>query len=33
VSLADTPAKARIFSVGPSLDTGVCRMQTKRFAQ
>jgi len=33
VTLADTPAKARIFSVVPSLDTGVCSMQTKRFAE
>lgn len=31
VSLADTPAKARLFSVVPSLDTGVCSMQTKKF--
>jgi thiol peroxidase len=31
VSLSDTPAKARIFSVVPSLDTGVCSMQTKKF--
>lgn len=33
VTLADTPAKARIFSVVPSLDTGVCSLQTKRFAE
>ncbi len=26
-----TPAKARLFSVVPSLDTGVCSMQTKKF--
>lgn len=31
VSLADTPAKARIFSVVPSLDTPVCSIQTKKF--
>ena len=31
VSLADTPGKARLFSVVPSLDTGVCSMQTKKF--
>ncbi|HEX3150862.1 MAG TPA: thiol peroxidase [Gemmataceae bacterium] len=31
VSLADTPAKARIFSVVPSLDTPVCSTQTKTF--
>jgi thiol peroxidase len=31
VSLADTPPKARLFSVVPSLDTGVCSMQTKKF--
>src|SRR3954468_22046401 len=31
VTLADTPAKARMFSVVPSLDTGVCSMQTKKF--
>ncbi len=31
VTLADTPAKARIFSVVPSLDTPVCSMQTKKF--
>lgn len=30
-TLADTPAKARLFSVVPSLDTGVCSMQTKKF--
>ena len=32
VSLADTPAKARLFSVVPSLDTGVCSKQTKQFS-
>ena len=31
VTLADTPAKARLFSVVPSLDTPVCSMQTKKF--
>ncbi len=31
VTLADTPHKARLFSVVPSLDTGVCSMQTKKF--
>src|SRR6187401_2786 len=31
VTLADTPAKARIFSVVPSLDTPVCSIQTRRF--
>ena len=31
VTLAKTPAKARLFSVVPSLDTGVCSMQTKKF--
>ena len=31
VSLKDTPAKARLFSVVPSLDTAVCSMQTKKF--
>jgi thiol peroxidase len=31
VTLADTPAKARLFSVVPSLDTPVCSTQTKRF--
>jgi thiol peroxidase len=31
VSLADTPAKARMFSVVPSLDTPVCSTQTKKF--
>ena len=31
VKLADTPAKTRLFSVVPSLDTGVCSMQTKKF--
>lgn len=31
VTLGNTPAKARLFSVVPSLDTGVCSMQTKKF--
>jgi thioredoxin-dependent peroxiredoxin len=31
VGLAQTPAKARLFSVVPSLDTGVCSAQTKKF--
>jgi thioredoxin-dependent peroxiredoxin len=31
VSLTDTPAKARMFSVVPSLDTPVCSMQTRTF--
>jgi thiol peroxidase len=31
VSLKDTPAKARIFSVVPSLDTPVCSVQTRKF--
>jgi thiol peroxidase len=31
VTLADTPAKARLFSVVPSLDTPVCSLQTKKF--
>jgi thiol peroxidase len=31
VTLAETPAKARMFSVVPSLDTPVCSMQTKTF--
>ena len=31
VALADTPAKARMFSVVPSLDTPVCSTQTKKF--
>ena len=31
VKLADTPAKARLFNVVPSLDTPVCSMQTKKF--
>lgn len=31
VNLGKTPAKARMFSVVPSLDTPVCSEQTKRF--
>jgi thiol peroxidase len=31
VGLAQTPPKARLFSVVPSLDTGVCSIQTKKF--
>ena len=31
VTLADTPAHARLFSVVPSLDTPVCSIQTKKF--
>jgi thiol peroxidase len=31
VDLAKTPAKARLFSVVPSLDTPVCSIQTKKF--
>jgi thiol peroxidase len=31
VRLADTPKKARMFSVVPSLDTPVCSQQTKKF--
>ena len=31
VTLANTPAKPRLFSVVPSLDTGVCSEQTKKF--
>jgi thiol peroxidase len=31
VTLQDTPSKARLFSVVPSLDTAVCSLQTKKF--
>jgi thiol peroxidase len=31
VTLGQTPAKARLFSVVPSLDTDVCSLQTKKF--
>lgn len=33
LTLADTPAKARLFSVVPSLDTPVCSAQTKKFEE
>ena len=33
VGLADTPGKARLFSVVPSLDTPVCSTQTRKFDQ
>lgn len=33
VTLKDTPAKARMFSVVPSLDTPVCSAQTKKFEE
>ena len=33
VTMADTGKKTRLFSVVPSLDTPVCSIQTKRFAQ
>jgi thiol peroxidase len=33
VTLAKTPAKARLFSVVPSLDTAVCSLQTKKFEE
>jgi thiol peroxidase len=33
IHLADTPAKPRLFSVVPSLDTPVCSLQTKKFSQ
>src|SRR5262249_9843201 len=33
VVLGQTPAKARLFSVVPSLDTSVCSEQTKKFEQ
>src|SRR5438270_5382074 len=33
LSLPKTPAKTRLFSVVPSLDTPVCSEQTKRFEQ
>jgi thioredoxin-dependent peroxiredoxin len=31
IKLADTPVKARLFSVVPSLDTPVCSIQTRKF--
>lgn len=33
VNLGKTPAKARLFSVVPSLDTPVCSQQTKKFEE
>lgn len=33
VSLQDTAGKVRLISVVPSLDTGVCSLQTKRFGE
>src|SRR5438874_1681623 len=33
VGINQTPAKARLFSVVPSLDTPVCSMQTKKFEE
>jgi thiol peroxidase len=33
ITLSDTGGKARLFSVVPSLDTPVCNVQTRRFAQ
>src|SRR5690349_20512942 len=33
VGINKTPAKARLFSVVPSLDTPVCSQQTKRFEE
>jgi len=33
VGIGQTPAKARLFSVVPSLDTPVCSMQTKKFEE
>src|SRR5438270_3633148 len=33
VGIADTPPKARLFSVVPSLDTPVCSAQTKKFEE
>jgi thiol peroxidase len=33
ITLAKTPAKARLFSVVPSLDTPVCSAQTKKFEE
>ena len=33
VTLAKTPAKARLFSVVPSLDTAVCSQQTHKFEE
>jgi thioredoxin-dependent peroxiredoxin len=33
VGIKQTPAKARLFSVVPSLDTPVCSLQTKKFEE
>ena len=33
VGLKDTPGKARLFNVVPSLDTPVCNTQTRKFSQ
>jgi thiol peroxidase len=33
VGIGDTPGKARLFSVVPSLDTPVCSAQTKKFEE
>ena len=33
VTLKDTPATVRVFSVVPSLDTGVCDQQSRRFEE
>ncbi len=33
LNLAGTPAKARLFSVVPSLDTPTCSIQTKKFGE
>ena len=33
LNLAGTPAKARLFSIVPSLDTPVCSIQTRKFEQ
>ncbi len=33
INLGKTPAKARLFSVVPSLDTPVCQIQTRKFSQ
>lgn len=33
VTLANTPAKARLFSAVPSLDTPVCHQETKKFEE
>src|SRR6476646_5016633 len=33
VTLADTTGKARLFNVVPSLDTPVCNIQSRKFAE